>query len=394
MTVGLLDLTLLLAVAGAGYLAARLIVFPVLAKAARRTDSAWDDIITDRRIQSRAALLIPLVVVRVGLPLITETSTAAARSAADLTGRVLEALVVVVALLTVGAFLNALDRTYMEMAGSADRPIKGYLQATLVFLWLFGVIVIIARLADQPVGALLAGLGAVSAVLLLVFRDTLLSLSASVQLSNSDMLRLGDWIEVPDQSANGVVEDVALLTIKVRNFDNTVTTIPTYNLISRSFKNWRGMIDSGARRMMRSLNLDAGSVRTLAEDEVERWIEKPLVGHHVLQRRDVIREWNSQAGRLPRQLTNIGVFRAYAEAYLRAHPRIDQERPLMVRQLDPQPDGVPMQLYAFIDTVVWEEYESIQSDIFDHLLATIGEFDLRIHQSPTGADIASLRGAD
>ena len=386
------DLAVLLGTAVAGYLVIRLLAQPLVGRAAARTSSIWDDIANDRKVRNRSAWLAPLIILRVGLPLTQAPATDGIDRALSLSERVLEALIVMTLVLTINAVLSAADRLYMSLEGSEDRPIKGYVQFAKLFLWVVGILIVIARLADQPIGALLAGLGAVSAVLLLVFRDTLLSLSASVQLSNADLLRLGDWIEVPDQSANGIVEDVSLLTVKVRNFDSTVTTIPTYNLISNSFKNWRGMTESGSRRMKRSINLDANSVRHLSTEEVEDWAERTLIGEHVRKRHDEIQEWNSHPDRLRRRLTNIGVFRAYVEAYLRAHPRILNDQTLMVRQLDPMPNGVPIELYAFVDTVVWEQYESVQSDIFDHLMAVVSDFGLRVHQAPTGADVRALRG--
>lgn len=384
----LTDIGILVGIAVVAYVVNRVVVVPLVVKAAARTPTRWDDIVTDRRLQNRGSLLIPLVVLRTGLALVVDPATDP--TVLGVTNRVLEALIVIVALLLIGAALSAADRAYMKMAGAANRPIKGYLQATRLLVWLFGLIVVIARLADQPVGALLAGLGAVSAVLLLVFRDTLLSLTASVQLSNADLLRLGDWIEVPDQSANGIVEDISLLTVRVRNFDNTVTAVPTYHLVSSPFKNWRGMIESGARRMQRSINIDAGTVRYLTAEELTSWREMPLVGRHVKERSAVIDQGDSDHDQPPKGMTNIGVFRVYVESYLRSHPRIIGDRQILVRQRDPQPNGVPIELYAFIDTVLWEEYEAIQSDIFDHLLASVGAFGLRIHQSPTGADLSAL----
>ena len=256
---------------------------------------------------------------------------------------------------------------------------------------------IIAALLDRSPLLLLSGFGAMTAILLLVFRDTILSLVASVQLTAQDMVRVGDWIEMPQFGADGDVIDVQLHTVKVQNWDKTITTIPTHRLISDSFKNWRGMSESGGRRIKRAIHIDLGSVRFQTDEEIEHFRRFALLKGYVGDKLQELRDYN--AG-LPtevddevnrRRLTNIGTFRAYAFNYLKHHPKINQQMTLIVRQLAPGPEGLPLEIYCFTNTTAWADYEGIQSDIFDHLLAITPEFGLRLFQKPAGHDLQLLR---
>ena len=254
----------------------------------------------------------------------------------------------------------------------------------------------ISALIEQSPLLLLSGLGAMAAVLLLVFKDTILSLVASVQLTSNDMLRVGDWIEMPSMHADGDVIDIALHTVKVQNFDKTITTIPTHKLIADSFRNWRGMTDSGGRRIKRALVLDQNSVRFLDEGEVDGLKRFRLLDAYLARKQQEIADWNGHAlagdddAVNARRITNIGTFRAYVVAYLRTHPRINHDMLTMVRQLEPTPTGLPLQLYTFAATTQFAEYEFIQAEIFDHLLAILPEFGLRVFQEPSGVDFARL----
>lgn len=260
---------------------------------------------------------------------------------------------------------------------------------------LIGIMIVSLLMGKSPL-LLLSGLGAMTAVLMLVFKDPILGLVAGIQLSANDMLKIGDWLEMPKYGADGAVTDIGLTTVKVRNWDNTVTTIPTYALISDSFKNWRSMSESGGRRIKRSLNIDTGSVHFLSEEEQRRLQRNPLLHSYLNVKTQELSQHNQEiavdlASPLNgRRLTNLGTLRAYLEAYLRAHPRIHQNMTLMVRQLAPTPEGLPLEIYAFTNTTVWAEYESIQADIFDHILAVIDEFGLRVHQTPTGNDLRGM----
>jgi miniconductance mechanosensitive channel len=260
-------------------------------------------------------------------------------------------------------------------------------------VYLFSVVLIIAALIDRSPLLLLSGLGAMTAVLMLVFRDTLMSLVAGVQLSSHDMLRVGDWIEMPQLNADGDVIDIALHTVKVQNWDKTITSIPTHRLISESFRNWRGMSESGGRRIRRALLLDQGAVHFLEPEERERLRRFAVIDDYLARKREELDAWNATliaAGRDPvntRRVTNLGTFRAYVEAWLRAHPRIRQDMTLLVRQLAPGPCGLPLEIYCFTATTAWGEYEAIQADVFDHLLAILPEFGLRVWQQPGGGDL-------
>jgi miniconductance mechanosensitive channel len=241
---------------------------------------------------------------------------------------------------------------------------------------------------------LLSGLGAMTAVLMLVFKDTILSLVASVQLTSLDMVRVGDWIEMPSSNADGDIVDIALHTVKVQNWDKTITTIPTHELISTSFKNWRGMSESGGRRIKRCVYIDLNSIRFLNEEELERFKRVALLKDYIAAKEAELARENADltgsANANLRRLTNVGTFRAYVRNYLEHHPKIHSKMTLLVRQLDPGPQGLPLEIYAFTNTTDWSDYEAIQADIFDHLMAIIGEFGLNLYQLPSGEDFTKL----
>jgi len=306
---------------------------------------------------------------------------------------VCNAFIVVTVALAVSRAMDLVNQAWQQRPDANSRPIKGYLQLLKIVMYVLAAVLVIALLFDRSPLILLTGMGAMSAVLLLVFKDTILSLVASVQLSNNDMLRVGDWIEMPSLDADGDVIDIALNTVKVQNWDKTITTIPTYRLISESFKNWRGMSESGGRRIKRSLLLDQKSVRFLDADERQRLRRIALIDDYLDAQRDELEAHNATleaAGKDPvnnRRATNLGTFRAYVTAYLRAHPGVHQGMTLMVRQLEPTSAGLPMQVYCFSADTGWVEYESLASDIFDHLLAVLPEFGLRVFQRSSDAPL-------
>ena len=285
--------------------------------------------------------------------------------------------------------------------GNAARSIKAYVQMGQLVVAIAAVVIMIAALADKSPLIVLSGFGAMSAVLMLVFQDTIKSFAAGMQIESADMLRVGDWIEVPQAGADGAVIDIALNTVKVQNWDKTIVTIPTWKLMSESFKNWRGMQESGGRRIKRTLMIDAGSIHFLSDEQIERLGHIKLIADYVKEKADAVkisramklRELGEVLGRVPanqRRLTNIGTFRAYVQAYLKANSGIHPDMTLMVRMLQPTPEGVPLELYCFTNTTAWVDYETIQSDIFDHLLAILPEFGLRTFQAPGGADMRAL----
>jgi miniconductance mechanosensitive channel len=303
------------------------------------------------------------------------------------------ALIALFVVLAVNAALSAVEDLYQASPRGRERSIKGYIQLLKIFVFLMGAIVIIACLVNRSALSLLAGLGAVSAVLLLIFKDTILSVVASVQLASNDMLRVGDWIEMPSAGADGDVIDIALHTVKVKNWDKTISTIPTWRLISESYRNWRGMVETGGRRIKRALYLDAASARFLEPGEVERLSRFSLLDEYLARKRDELQEWNAslgEHGELPvnqRRMSNLGTFRAYAQAYLDAHPKINHDLFCLVRQLDPGPTGIPLELYCFTASVAWADYENAQGDIFDHLISILPEFGLSLYQQPSGTDV-------
>jgi miniconductance mechanosensitive channel len=283
---------------------------------------------------------------------------------------------------------------YEKREVARSRPIKGYVQLAQIVLSVIGIILIIAMLIDRSPLLLLSGLGAMTAVLLLVFKDTVLSFVASLQLIGQDMVRVGDWIEMPQAGADGDVIDVALHMVTVQNWDKTITRVPTYRLISESFKNWRGMNESGGRRIKRSIVLDLTSIRFLDDDTIEHLRGFSLLHDYIVSKQAALIEANAHVADglvvNRRRLTNIGCFRAYVLAYLQHHAGVHQGMTILVNQLDPGPQGLPLQLYCFTSTVDWIAHENIKGDIFDHLLAILPEFGLTAFQQPAGADFRAL----
>ena len=306
-----------------------------------------------------------------------------------------QSLLAVFGMLTVGGLLDAVNTLYSRRTLARTRPIKGYIQIAKIFLYLVGTVVAVALLVDRDPTTFLVGLGGMTAVLLLIFKDTILGLVASVQLTNQDMVRVGDWIEMPSAGADGDVLDIALHTVKVQNFDKTICTIPTHKMITDSFKNWRGMQASGGRRIKRNINLDMSTIRFLNDDDVRRFGEFALLKDYIAEKKeDLNKDRAPSDGKAvlanARQLTNIGTFRAYTVSYLRSHPMIHLGMTFLVRQLQPTENGLPLEIYIFTRTTNWNEYEDIQADIFDHLLAVLPEFGLRVFQRPTGGDFSQL----
>jgi len=268
-----------------------------------------------------------------------------------------------------------------------------------IAIYAIAAILIIATLIDRSPLILLSGLGAMAAVLILVFQDTLLSLVAGIQISSTDMVRVGDWIEMPSLDADGDVTEISLYTVRVQNWDKTISSIPIRKLVTESFKNWRGMSESGGRRIKRALHLDQTSIRFLSAKEIEKLRRFRRLESYLDKKETELKEWNEKLGKESetsantRRLTNVGTFRAYVEAYLKSHPRIRQDMTLLVRQLQPSREGLPIELYCFTNTTAWNDYEAIQSDIFDHIIALLPEFGLRVFQDPTGSDFKQLKQA-
>ena len=345
-------------------------------------------------IAGRLANIVPALIIAGGVAAVPHLPDAAVAVICNVAG----AFVILTLARSIGRTLDLLNELYAARADAINRPIKGYLQVLKIVIYCGATILIVAVLFERSPLLLLSGLGAMAAVLMLVFKDTILSLVASVQLTSNDMLRVGDWIEMPQLNADGDVIDIALHTVKVQNFDKTITSIPTHRLIAESYKNWRGMSEAGARRIKRSLLIDQTSIRFLSDEEREGLGRFRLLRAYLDEKDREIGSWNAALGEDDainnRRPTNLGTFRAYVVNYLRDHGRITPEMTLLVRQLAPSSLGLPLEIYCFADTTAWGEYESIQSDIFDHLLAILPEFGLRVFQEPNGSDIALAERLD
>ena len=386
----------LLLLAGCAQAVAQYVLLHTVPRIRARMDVRWARVVWHDRVLRRLAHVVPSVVVQAGIAAVPHLHPAA-------TVVIRNVAVAVTALQLVRALTALLDAVQQEHEQAPDgvptatRSIKSYVQLGKLVLIFVGTVVIAGALVDRSPLILLSGMGAMSAVLMLVFKDTILSFTAGVQISSNDMLRVGDWIEMPQVGADGFVVDIALHTVKVQNWDKTITTIPTWRLMSESFKNWRGMFSSGGRRIKRMLRLDTNRVRFLTPEEIDRLARIALLQPYldgkkqdVLQTNAALRERLGEHAVEPanqRRLTNIGTFRAYVDAYVRAHPGIHKDMLLIVRTLEPTGEGVPLELYCFTATTAWVEYERIQGDIFDHLIAILPEFGLGLYQSPTGRDI-------
>ena len=380
---GLISGALLLLFAAFFFFATRLVISRGVQRLVRKTETHWDDSLYEAGFFYRLALVVPILVFRQGLEFIPHLP----ESAHSLLARIAMALAVVVGVQVAISLLNAVGMIYRSTAGGSRHSIKGYLQIGQLFAIGVGVVLTLAVLMDRSPMVFLGGLGAMTAVLMLVFKDTILGFVASVQIATNDMLRVGDWIEMPSAGADGDVLDIALYTAKVQNWDKTITTIPTYLLIQESFRNWRGMSESGGRRIKRSLWFDVNTIRFLEDAEIQGFSRYALLKEYIEEKMAELKAYNADSGRDPaikadtRRLTNIGTLRAYIERYLQSHPKIHQDMTLLVRQLQPTSDGLPVEIYCFTNTTDWNAYEAIQADLFDHVLALLPEFGLRVFQN-------------
>ncbi len=360
---------------------------------AERSSVTWDDALVTHNVFGRLVQVLPALIVFVGVPFVPGLP----ESGVQLISNVAMGYMVLMLTLALTAMLSAANTIYAASAVAKERPLKGFVQLVQIVVWVIGGVLVIAAVLDRSPLLLLSGFGAMTAILLLVFKDTILSLVASVQLTAQDMVRVGDWIEMPQFGADGDVVDVQLHTVKVQNWDKTITTIPTHRLITDSFRNWRGMSQSGARRIKRAIYIDASTIRMQTQDEVDHFTRFVLLKDYIENKEQELADYNAglatevDAAVNRRRLTNVGTFRAYAYNYLKNHPNIHEGMTLIVRQLAPGPEGLPLEIYCFTNTTEWAVYEDIQSDIFDHLLAIVPEFGLRLYQKPAGSDLLNLR---
>lgn len=375
----------------ANFIAKRYIL-AVISHLIARSKSKWDDAILGRRTLKRLANLAPALVIYVLAPI--------ALAGLDFTITLIRGAVQVYMLFTLmlvlDSLLNAFETFYKGFRAAREIPIKGFIQVLkLVLYFVTGILVISILLNKTPV-YLLSGIGAFTAVVMLIFKDSILGFVAGIQLAANKMVAVGDWIEMPRYGADGDVLEVALTTVKVQNWDKTITTIPTYALISESFKNWRGMSESGGRRIKRSVSIDMNSIRFCDEEMLKRFAKIQYISAYIEKKKEELQAFNQSMAvdnaslANGRRMTNVGTFRAYVQAYLKNHPSINQEMTFLVRQLPPSEHGLPIEIYVFSKDKVWANYEAIQADIFDHILAVLPEFDLRVYQDPTGADFRAL----
>ncbi len=391
LTAAAVGLGAVLLIAVVAQLFARGVVLRVFTAMARRSSATWDDALIEHRLFHRAAMAVPAMVFHQLAGWVPHLS----QGGVALIERLALCALVLISLRTLGALFSAANAIYARFPMARNRPIKGYLQVVLIVAWIFGVVVVIATLMDRSPWMLLSGLGAMTAILLLVFRDTLLSLVAGVQLTTNDLIRMGDWIEMPQFSADGDVVDIGLHAVKVQNWDRTITVIPTHRFLEHSFKNWRGMQESGGRRIKRAFHVDMSTIRFLTDEEVAHFGGFSLLSDYIARKTQELAEYNAAhvtPGLISnaRQLTNVGTLRAWIIAYLKQHPGVHQDMTFLVRQLAPTPEGLPIEIYVFCNDIRWAEYERVQADIFDHVLAMVPRFGLRVFQAPSGHDLAQI----
>jgi miniconductance mechanosensitive channel len=364
------------------FLILRVLVFPALKRIAKKTNTIIDDLFLEKKFLNRLSFVAVFTFLN-GI-LFTEFSIDLMNS--EVGQRIISSFLAIFLGLTLNELLSILNNASSKYHALKDRPIKGYIQIVKIILNVFVFIIVFAILSGQSVTYYISGLGALTAVLLLVFQDTILSFVASVQIGQNNIINNGDWIEVPEYGADGDVIDIALHTVKVQNWDKTITSIPTSKIISTSVKNWRGMSEFGGRRIMRSITIDISSIKFLSIQEIENLKKIPPIRSYLDEKIKEVQVFNDDSSNdasqiEQRNLTNIGTFRAYVENYLRQNENLDTENmTFLVRQLSPTNQGVSVQIYTFTKTTDWVEYEKIQSDIFDHLLAVLHKFDLRAYQ--------------
>jgi miniconductance mechanosensitive channel len=386
----------ILVVAALLYVLVRKALLPLKDRVVGRTVFPWDDVILDANFRRWWALLFPAVFVHLAVPLIPGLSD----FWSEFWLRVTATFAILIGVLTTIALMRAVNTVYETLSAAKERSIKGYLQVIQIVVLTFGGIWMLAVLSNESVWFFLSGFGAVAAVLLLFYRDTILSFVASMQLAQNDMIRVGDWIEMPQYAANGIVIDMALVTVKVQNWDKTITTIPTYKLTSESFKNWRGMNEAGARRIQRSINLDISSIRFLTDEEVARYALSRPAGADKGGKRAKTAAENAEhiasagAANGQTRFTNVDALRSHLITYLNGRPELATDTmPFVIRQLAPGPQGLPLEIYVFCRETEWEKYEAIQGEIIGHALAMLPQFGLRAFTEPTDQAIRSVSEA-
>lgn len=390
--VRMLAIVAMLGVACIAYIIANRLLLRVVKNLVERSKTIWDDILLERKVFNRLSYFAPALVIYCMAPFVLSGSS----DAINTLQLAVKIYMVIVGLLVFDSFLSSVVDIYRTFEFSQKIPIRGFVQGAKIILFILAGIVILGMITEKSPTIVLGGFGAMMAVIMLIFKDSILGFVAGIQLSANKMIHIGDWIEMPKYGADGDVIDVALTTVKVQNWDKTIATIPTYALISDSFKNWRGMSESGGRRIKRAFYIDMSSIKFCTEEMLGKFKKIKYISEYIERKTEEIKEHNLAAGVDEselvngRHLTNIGTFRAYVAAYLRNHPKIHQDMTFLVRHLEPTPNGLPIQIYVFSNDQAWANYEAIQADIFDHILAVVPQFELRIFQNPTGADFQNL----
>jgi miniconductance mechanosensitive channel len=388
-TAGISDFILVLISCVAFYYISKFIINRIFKRIAAKTTSNWDDVLIEYKVFQRMAFLVPGILIYQSISGTLDDFPGLIPAALKLTNL----YIIVIFLLIINSFLNAVYAMFEKSEFALYHPIKGYIQIGKIVVFVIVFLLIISLLFNQSPLYMLTGLGAFSAVLLLIFKDPILGFVGGIQLSANDMVRQGDWISMPKFGADGTVLEISLTTVKVQNFDNTISTLPTYSLVSESFQNYRGMKESGVRRMKRSISIDMSSVKFCTQDMLDKFRKITILQEYIDRTEAELENYNKENNIdnsifvNGRRQTNIGVFRAYLEEYLAHHPLVDNKSDLLVRQLQPNSSGIPIEIYAFTLETEFIKYEKVQSDIFDHILAIVPQFDLRVFQSPTGEDL-------
>jgi miniconductance mechanosensitive channel len=375
------------------YAVSRRIAHRTLPAIVARTSNTWGSDLAEKNVFKHLALLVPALIIGFFIPIVLD----AYPKAASIAVRVVNIYLIIAVLMVLDALINALHAIYQRFKVAQEIPLTGFVQVLKIILYCVSIVLFIAILLDRTPLYLFSGLGAMTAVLMLIFKDPILGFVAGIQLITNRMLKQGDWIEMPKYGADGDVIDITLTTVKVRNWDRTITTIPTYALISDSFKNWRGMQESGGRRIKRAIFIDMSTIRFCSPQTLARFAKIRYIADYMERKNREIDRHNALLGVAAedlanaRRLTNIGTFRAYVQAYLQNHPMINLEMTFLVRQLAPCEHGLPLEIYVFCKDKAWANYEAVQADIFDHLLAIAPEFELRVFQYPSGHDLSLLQ---
>jgi len=394
------------------YLIARKFMMVVVTRIAKQTETTWDDILVENHVFKGVANLVPALIFfytanfagpdasiqisKLDPAALADLSKDFYLNVDDLLIRLSKLYLIGIGVYLTNALLNSLLGIYNTTQFAITRPIKGYIQLIKIFIYGMAIILMIAYLFKKDPWDLVIGLGTMAAVLILIFKDTILGFVASIQLSANNMVKLGDWVTVPNHNADGTVIDITLNTVKVQNWDKTIATIPTYALVSESFSNWKGMEESGGRRIKRSVLIDVNTIRFCDVEMLERFEKFDLIKDYVIEKEKELRVHNQQKNVKDddfisgRHQTNVGIFRKYLEVYLKQHPKVHQKMTFLVRQLQPSGKGLPIEIYVFSKDQEWAKYEAVQADIFDHVFAVVPEFELRVFQEPSGTDFAKI----